>query len=565
MKIRFSIYKKILLANLLCYLIISFALINAYSYSADKAISIFSGVVNRSAPLVFESKDLRQELREQDLMLTRYALYKNPDFITAYKESVEKSEKLMASLSKRLITPEGRQMCVDLENQLKAYRSLHDEYMRAAASQAGIAPALRQRMLQGYADTEKQVNEYAQFLLDRMALRTRQANENTSQTLNYIMSAMILLILLALVITAVFVKRLTQPIRKAVAVADAIAHNDLTRHALSYKGNDEISDLARSFENMVKNLRATITDILGLAGNLSESCKEVDANAGHAAESAQNIASLVDNMADMQTKQSALYNKADADIKDMDSVISSIITAIEHIENISKESDRAAQSGHGALEEAQKQMRRINCAMEKSTGVVSTLDGSSKKIGEIIDVISSIANQTNLLALNAAIEAARAGEHGRGFAVVAEEVRKLAEQVATATQETSDIITQIQRETQNAIDAMKNGSDEVAKGNAVIANTGQSFDNIAELVETLKQEITQVKQKAARLTQDSESVFGEINAVKGISDKNADGANNINALTEEQSANMEEISTTVRQLADLAETMKAAVQKFKMA
>ncbi|MDR3348372.1 MAG: methyl-accepting chemotaxis protein [Acidaminococcales bacterium] len=565
MKFHFSLYKKIILTNLLCYLAISFALINAYSYSADKAISIFSGVVNRSAPLVFESKDLRQELREQDMLLARYALYKNPDFIKAYEESVGKSEKLMASLSKRLITPEGKQMCIDLEKQLKAYRSLHGEYIRAAGSGAGIPPALRQQMLAAYAATEKQVEDYAQFLLDRMALRTRQANENTNQALNYIMFDMILVILLALIITAVFVKRLTRPIGQAVSIADTIAHNDLTGYTIKYAGNDEMGDLARSFENMVKNLRGTITDFMELAGNLAESCREVDANAGHAAESAHNIASLADNMAQMQAKEAALYDQATAEATNMNSAISSIMATIDNIGNISTESDQAAASGRGALDEAEKQMRQINLAMEKSSDRVSVLDGSSKKVGDIINVISSIANQTNLLALNAAIEAARAGEHGRGFAVVAEEVRKLAEQVSSATQETSDIINQIQAETQNAINAMASGSDEVAKGNVVIANTKDRFVNIAKLVGTLKQEIAQVKQKAGQLTENNKRVLSEIDLLKELSGKNVGGTNDISALTEEQSANMEEISTTIRQLADLAEAMRVAVQKFKMA
>ena len=564
MKFRFSIYKKIFLANLLCYLIISFALVNAYSYSADKAIGIFSGVVNRSAPLVFESKDLRQELREQDLMLTRYALYKDPDFIKTYRASVEKSERLMADLSKRLITPEGKQMCIDLENQLNAYRALHEEYMQAAVSPTGISPGLRQRMLAGYADTEKEVNEYAQFLLDRMALRTKQANENTSQTLNYIMLALIALILLSLVVTAFFVKRLTRPIRKAVDIADAIAHNDLANYTLKYAGNDEISDLAFSFENMAKSLSATIKGILGLADSLSDSCREVEANAGNAAQSAQNIASLIDNMAEAQTKQLVTYDKTAADMGSMDSGIQDIIEAISSIENISRESGRAAKLGIGALEKAKGQMKEINCAMEKSVNAVSLLGDSSKKVGDIIGVISSIANQTNLLALNAAIEAARAGEHGRGFAVVAEEVRKLSEQVADSTKETSDIIVQIQSETQNAVAAMKTGSEEVSKGNAVIADTGQSFDSIASLIQNLEEEITQVKAKTGQLTEKSGSVLCGIGLVKELAGKSVGDTHNINALSEEQSANMEEISTTIRQLADLAETMRLDVKKFKI-
>jgi PAS domain-containing protein len=95
---------------------------------------------------------------------------------------------------------------------------------------------------------------------------------------------------------------------------------------------------------------------------------------------------------------------------------------------------------------------------------VSELGASSKRVGEIVGVISSIAEQTNLLALNAAIEAARAGDEGRGFAVVADEVRKLAEHTARSTKEIASVISKIQQDTLEALNSIQQGKTEVDKG-----------------------------------------------------------------------------------------------------
>jgi len=155
----------------------------------------------------------------------------------------------------------------------------------------------------------------------------------------------------------------------------------------------------------------------------------------------------------------------------------------------------------------------------------------------------SIADQTNLLALNAAIEAARAGEQGRGFAVVAEEVRKLAEQSASAAKEIYNLINAIQAESQKAVHSTADAIKEVEAGTSVVQEVGDKFKEIISAVQDLTSQIQEVASATEQMSA---------------------GVQNVAASTEEQTAAMEEVSASAQSLSSLAEELNMLVAKFKV-
>ncbi|MDL5503412.1 MAG: methyl-accepting chemotaxis protein, partial [Candidatus Methanoperedens sp.] len=142
-------------------------------------------------------------------------------------------------------------------------------------------------------------------------------------------------------------------------------------------------------------------------------------------------------------------------------------------------STTASQVGKMSGDVTQK-MAEIQSTVDNSATVIKQLDGKSQQIGEIIGVITNIADQTNLLALNAAIEAARAGEHGRGFAVVADEVRKLAEESRGAANQITGLIKEIQQGTNQAVVAMKHGTQTVSEGKKIMESTVSATNQIVK-------------------------------------------------------------------------------------
>ncbi len=144
---------------------------------------------------------------------------------------------------------------------------------------------------------------------------------------------------------------------------------------------------------------------------------------------------------------------------------------------------------------------------EKTDARISQLSEAAGRIGEVVDLITAIAQQTNLLALNATIEAARAGDAGRGFAVVAQEVKALAAQTAKATDEISTQVADMQTATQDSVVAIKGISDTIRRVSEICGAIAAAVEEQGAAT----QEITRNVQQAAEGTTQVASNIAEVN------------------------------------------------------
>jgi methyl-accepting chemotaxis protein len=200
--------------------------------------------------------------------------------------------------------------------------------------------------------------------------------------------------------------------------------------------------------------------------------------------------------------------------------------------------DEHAKQGNEILTRTVTQITDLAEEVENIAKTISDLQAEAQGIGDIVGVITSIADQTNLLALNAAIEAARAGEQGRGFAVVADEVRSLASKTQESTEEIRAKIEGLQSGTQNAFNRMQSGQQQAHQSKEQMHNVIHAFEGIASAVGDLMEMITQI---ATAATQQS-SVAEEIN-------RNISEVNNAAMHTNEQANQIKEISDAVSQQA----------------
>ncbi len=232
-------------------------------------------------------------------------------------------------------------------------------------------------------------------------------------------------------------------------------------------------------------------------------------------------------------------------------------TVLEVASNASRSAEQAetskqeAQSGVQTMSEVTQSVQQLKEEAGKLSGEMSQLETEAKAIGNIMNVITDIADQTNLLALNAAIEAARAGEAGRGFAVVADEVRKLAEKTMGATMEVGDAIRSIQDLSRTSMNSMGQTAQMVDSTTELTVTARQALRSILEGIETVAEQVRSIATAAEQQSATSEEINRSTSEISTIAD------DTFSAMERSNTA-MNQLSTLTEQLNRLIKDLKSA-------
>lgn len=374
-------------------------------------------------------------------------------------------------------------------------------------------------------------------------------------------------VLIVMGVFAFFIgKSITVPMRIGTSFLCEMAKGNFSVDIdnFSLENKDEFGIMAQAFHLLTQNMRTLVQKIDHSAQQLASSSQQLTASAAQSAEASNQVAISVTDIGQGTEKQTHALQKTTDVMQEMSHQIQLVADHTEETATLSEQTGIAAQSGTQSVNVALEQMKNIERTVNTSATVVARLGERSKEIGQIVGTISAIAGQTNLLALNAAIEAARAGEMGRGFAVVAEEVRRLAEQSQGAAEEISTLIYEIQKETDGAIVAMTAGTKEVESGTLAVNGATAAFAEIAKLVNSVSGGVRTISDAMKNLLEGSQQVGLSMKNADDLSKRTVMEAQSVSARTEEQSATADEISSSSRGLAKLAEELQITMQQFKI-
>jgi len=311
-------------------------------------------------------------------------------------------------------------------------------------------------------------------------------------------------------------------------------------------------------------LRELISEVYSSAGLVANTAEQFAENSQQSAEAACSVAASIDHVMQGAEIQVKAVNDVSAVVEKISASIEELATAANGMGEVADKAALATDNGRSSVDKATNQMNSMVKAARQAQQASRELEAGSKQIGEIVDLISSIAGQTNLLALNAAIEAARAGEQGRGFAVVAEEVRKLAEQSERAARQITILIQKNDRNIGNVVGSIDAAILNVDQGVNMVLSTGEEFEKISDFVNGVVSQVKGISTSLDQLSAGSQHIVLSVNDVEKTCKDTAGEVQNVSAAIEEQTAAMEEIASSCRSLSDLAEKLKGQVEIFKV-
>ena len=374
----------------------------------------------------------------------------------------------------------------------------------------------------------------------------------------------VVMFILIIIVATIVANKAVKPILVISKTANEISGGNLSLEKIPVDSDDEIGDVARAFGTMTDKLNEFFHKARRNAQSVANSAEDLNKNSQQSAEAANQIATSVVEFSGETVGQQNAVSAASDSVKNMRELLRVIAENSNGVVESSNFAMHTAETGAATIDNAVDSMKSLQNSVEQSAQVIKLLGEHSQKIGNIVETISAIAEQTNLLALNAAIEAARAGEHGRGFAVVAEEVRKLAEQSATAAEEIHKLIFDVQSQTEKAVESMEIGTQTTQKSVDAVNEAGGAFREIVNQIGALTEKIGHTTQAIEKAEDGNSQIIESVNKINTAAEKFSVETETISATTQELSASTQEIASSARQLADMAEDLQKAISTFKL-
>ncbi|WP_019555370.1 methyl-accepting chemotaxis protein [Propionispira raffinosivorans] len=420
---------------------------------------------------------------------------------------------------------------------------------------------------------ESLANATTKSLQDLSEISKKDAEKMNQESKDSFAKASMLFIIITIVAVVIgaglgilIVKQIVKRLAESVQFLGGIASGDFSNNVADHNMNDksEFGVLSKAVDQMNRNIRTLIKQLLNTSEQLAAASQELTASAEQSAQASAQVAESITEVAKGAEKQLEIAITTNHIVEEMAKGIHQVTTNTVEVAKSTEKTSVAAVGGEKAVQETISQMRVIEQKTNTTAGVIGELEDKAQQISQIVSLISNIAGQTNLLALNAAIEAARAGEAGKGFAVVADEVRKLAEQSANATKDITNLISDVQLKTQTAVTFMNESKREVEMGSELVELAGRNFNEILDMIKGVADEINEISAATEELTSGTEDVIKAASGSSTQTKKTAEETETISAATEEQSASMEEIASASTHLSQMAAELQESIRKFKV-
>jgi methyl-accepting chemotaxis protein len=459
--------------------------------------------------------------------------------------------KLMEAYEKTITKPRDRQLYEAVKSSRAAY-AIHFEqflaYSRELHKQdaAAMLPNKIRPGYQGFADA---VEALAAFNRGEADAASADITGRVSSAQWGIMGGILLAVVLAAFTSVVTNRSITKPLKVAVDLVESVARGDLARDVPReyLERKDEIGQLSGAMQTMTHSLRKVLNEIAGgvkvlgsASVELSESSGQMSSGSRSASDKAHAVAAAVEELSSNTTSVAAGMEETTTNLV-------AVATATEQMTSTIGEIAGESEKARRITAEATQQAARI-------TEQMSQLGQSAREIGKVTEAITEISAQTNLLALNATIEAARAGAAGKGFAVVANEIKELAQQTASATEDIKVRVAGVQTSTSAGVAEIQKVSQVIYAVSEIVSSIASAIEEQATVTKDIARNIAEASTgvrdanlRVAETSQASREISTQISGVDHAAGGIAEGSEHVRASATELSRLAEQLSASVAQ------------------
>lgn len=357
---------------------------------------------------------------------------------------------------------------------------------------------------------------------------------------------------------------LTRPIVHLSRAAQQVSSGDLTTEIPQRRTQDELTVLYDAFRVMVSNLRSIVNDIADSTRTTSQNAQSLSEAITQAAEQIEMMSEAVDHIAVGVEEQKVTSHQslitADEMLNDFQRMHSQSMDMTEMSGQMERSVDHTKQTFSSLM----KGMDELAESHNRSRDIMLLLEKEASDIEVITQSVKNIAEETGLLALNASIEAARAGEEGSGFAVVAQQIRKLADESKESVHRINELISRVQQRIRETAQLSHEQHGLVVNESERTISVDQTLHELTGTVDVFMKGAHDIGSKIAEQTGRVEQTHGHVKKIQGKAGSFSDEARRIMDAAHEETAIMEEISSSAEELRQLTDRLLDKTKAFRM-
>ena len=354
------------------------------------------------------------------------------------------------------------------------------------------------------------------------------------------------IVLLAVIICFLRVRRLMRPLVKVSTIIEEIANGDINADfGMVKETNDEIGLIIEKMKELTQSLGNIVGRIRNSSDTMSANSYELNDTSSQTLAANNEISKAVEDVAEGSTGMASSISKINENLEEMSRETKDINESVNEIKNQTAAVQDSSKIMNDKIKSMQDSSRKMDDGISAISKRIETVNTTVDKVSNIVSVIEEISSETNLLSLNASIEAARAGDAGKGFAVVAQEIRVLSDNTNTELENIKQIISSLVEECRYCVQASGTIVEDNAKQKEEIKAVLDEFGALDEQIQKTAEKADEIEELVTAMIELNDDITKSSNSLTDVSAANA-------AATEEMNANIEELNAMMNGVAEMA-------------